>query len=117
MSLTVNSNIIANVAVQGLRLRALLGAFELSLVLGGSVNPARDTARWLVIHSARVTMKWSNGIQSEIGLLVPDRPVDIRQQAFPMQLQAMHFNLLMLSQQFAALEDQRDGQDVDFEAV
>jgi hypothetical protein len=114
MELTVNSKIIADANVQRVQVRQLVGSFELSFSIEVSVHSMRDLARWILLHSARVTARSTKGAQMEVGRLAPDKPVLVQQLTNTTQLSAQ-FSIALLPQQLAALEDQRDGGDLDFE--
>lgn len=114
-NLTVNQYTVATATIQGVSLSQVCGAYELCFVIAASViGPTEGTsARWYVMHSARAQAA-AHGRMVVLGLAIPDAPPLLLQHKNPYPA---HIELKMLLQasQLSALEDLRNGGDIDFQ--
>jgi hypothetical protein len=114
MDFTVNSKIIAALQIQGVQLRPLLGAYELSFVLSGTVHgKSDDMYRWIAISGARVTLRSKDGHQIELGLAKSDKAAVIRQSDNSTPI-GIELKAVLLPHQVEMLEAARDGGDLNF---
>jgi hypothetical protein len=112
MKLTVEHNIIADLNVIALQLRQGVGAFDLTLLvhLTTTPPPALPVRRWARIDSVGVHLTSANGG----GHLATLRPVSaVRVEQFDNTLtQQVEFQAPLQRRQLLALEDLRDGKDL-----
>ena len=114
MSLTVGGRQIADVRVQGVTLRPIIGGYELMFALYLYVNAFEEGVRRASIMGARVTVRPSDGEPRVLGFARPEDPLEIvcmpfsssRTPNLPLQLQPG---------QIAALETLRGTGDLTFE--
>lgn len=116
MSLAVINRTIADAKIQAISLLPVLGGHEFILNLHASVHPRDEISRYLVVHSARVSVRSKSGTAKDLGRSFTDHPFIIRQFGNPAPTSA-HFQSLLLPQQLAALEDHRDGGDLNFDVT
>ncbi len=115
MGLTVNSQGVADMQVQTVQLRSLLGSYELSFLFSGTTYPMQqdEVSRWLVVHGARVVLKAKGG-PSDLPLALPDQPAIIRQGQYANPT-SFELRIPLQPHQLEALETARDGGDLHFE--
>ena len=114
MSLIVGSIIVAEIRIQTVTLRPIVGAYELLFPLHVAVSPAQDPRHSAVISGAEVTVRTSTGSQQIIGFARPDIPVTIRTRKFP-SIITPTLRLTLQPQQLTAIEDFRSDGDVIFD--
>jgi hypothetical protein len=94
-------------------LREMVGGYELVFAVTGTTDPQKETAHWLVVHSGRVSVR-SNLGQRELGTALPGMPTTIRQYSNPGYF-SLELKLPVQPSQLAALEDHRNGGNLDFD--
>lgn len=111
IGLSVNSQVVANALVSRAHIRPLLGAYELEFPVDVTPTPLRDRPWWLCPQSMRVKVRGT--VDRELGVARPDRPETIHQNsgAYP---RTVWLRLSLQPHQLAALEDERDGHDLNF---
>jgi len=78
MGLSIDSFTIADLRIQGISLRQILGAYELMIGLDITMPPsAQSPSSSATIYSARVHVKGEMG-EAYIGWATPERPIEIR---------------------------------------
>lgn len=117
MSLTVGSYIVANISLEYIALRAVVGGYE--LVFGTKVEPLPSldkSIRHAVLHGAECTIKPSGGQEMKLAYARFDVPVKITGAPDTVRSATMIALRLPLSPpQLAAIEDLRAGGDLTFE--
>jgi|CXWL01.1.fsa_nt_gi hypothetical protein len=113
MSLNVNSQIVAHVAVAFVELRALAGAFELHFGLSLTPTHSENAVRWIALHGARISLRTYGGGETPLGVARPDQLIRIRQtkSTFP---QSASLFLSLQPPQLGAIEDFRLANDITF---
>lgn len=114
MSLSINSHLIADVRVQGITLRSVLGAYELVFALSISIHRVREVPRHAAIMGARVHLTRPGEQRQEIGFARPEQPMRVVQHDHPYS-QTPTLVLPLQPGQLNAIEDFRDAADLDFE--
>lgn len=111
-SLTVQSHVVADVQIQAAQLRNLLGSYELSFLVSGSVTNSNDGAvHWLIVHGASVAVR-SKGGHNHLPSASLTQPTIVRQGQHNTQFQ---LHVLLHPHQLETLEAMRNGGDLDFE--
>lgn len=112
MSLTVDSVSIADIREQVVWLQRLLGGFELCFNFEVVVKQYGDQARWATILGARVGLsRGTTGTDLGIALCVQPK---FMTQTNPGQRGALELRLALSPSQLNALEEIRNGGDLDF---
>ena len=93
-------------------LRQMLGGYELVFSVRGTILPQQEARAWLLIHSARIAAQTRLGKKS-LGIARPTFPIRISQSGYAGNFQ-FELPLLLSASQLSALEDHRDGGDIDF---
>jgi len=114
-TLSVNRTAVAKANIQNVNLGQTCGAFEVCFVITGTVIvPTGEIhPRWYMMHGARASAS-TNGRTVILGLAVPDAPPLLLQDRNPYELH-IELKLVLQANQFAALEDIRNGGDIDFQ--
>ncbi len=115
MSLTVSHHIVADVQVDQIALRPMLGAFELLISVTGksAMHDAGSEPWWYMAANARVEVKAAQGSNHLLGTALLAQPCRFEQSRRPLNI-AMEFKLTLLPLQLAAIEDLRAGGDLWF---
>lgn len=100
---------------RNVHLRELLGAHLLTFFADIRVNPAGETPRIAELYGAEVTLK-AGGRSMPVGYVRPDQPVKFR---FYDHVSTQHvlFAMQVDARQINAIEQARDGGDLDFELL
>lgn len=116
MGLTINSYAIADIRIQNLGIRSIVGAYELIFLLYITVSSEEDSKSWAAIEGARVSVKLNGGRNQTMGFARPDLPIAIRPHSFVSHMTPSLF-LTLQPQQVMALEEMRTGGDLAFELL
>ncbi|HEV2160670.1 MAG TPA: hypothetical protein VGR52_00315 [Stellaceae bacterium] len=114
MSLTLNSQIVAETRIQGVTLRSVIGAYELLFGLDVTVLPQHVYARRISIIGAAIQLRGNRTAAQPLGFARPECVFEIRQGPYQNRMTPV-LTLPMQCGQLAALERFRDGGDVTFE--
>jgi hypothetical protein len=115
MSITVNSRTVAEVRIQGVTLRPVVGAFELLFGLDIGINPQQDYPHRVSIIGAGVTLRTGGKVQP-VGFARPESSFEIRQGPHPYRMTPA-LVLTLQPGQVTAIERLRDAGDVVFELL
>ena len=115
-NLTVNSEAVADVQVEQVVLRRLIGAYELLLAIQGTTYAKPNNPCWLALHGAQVCISPVGGPRMALGMARPDRPERIQQSTNQVRVSA-ELKIVLQPRQVMAIEDLCNAQDMQFDLV
>jgi hypothetical protein len=109
--MTVSHHIVAKLAIEHVGLRALLGGYELMIVVAGDTTPVPAPGQHFAVEAARVEIAAGMGPTSEVGIARPDKPERGQQytNAVPFRVE---LRLQLSPHRLAAIEDLRGQEDL-----
>lgn len=116
MSFTINSRSVAEIRIQNVALRPLLGAYELVFGLDVTIQPEREHPRKASIGRARVSVKTPRGKPAHLGLARPETDFYIETGEHGSHM-TPDMVLPVSPAQIAAIEDLRGNNDLEFDLL
>lgn len=113
MSLTINGTAVGEISSQGVSLRPVLGAYELSFSLKITMEPKLGDERRVTIFGARVSLSNDRGASLYVGVAQPEKPIELHQYEHTNSMTYSLFQSLHPGQ-LAELERIRDGGSIAF---
>ncbi len=101
----------------GIQLREILAGHELLVLMRGKIQEESEAPRWAMVYGARINVQSTRGLKY-LGFANLHTPYLVRQMPNAKNhYYQMEFRLPLLPQQLNALEDHRDGGNLDFEVI
>jgi hypothetical protein len=113
MSINSGNYKIAEEKPANISLRAVVGDYELIFGITFTVDPQREVAHSLTVHSGRINARTPAG-QRDVGTARPSLPSTIQQHANP-GYAALELFLPLAPSQLMALDEHHGGGDIDFD--
>lgn len=114
--LSISGQTVAEVQVEHIELRRLIGAYELIVRIQGSSVIDPGASHWIMLHGAQMYMWVQGKPKQSLGIARPDRPERIATSDTSLTVSA-ELKLTLQPHQIAAIEDYCDAQDLHFDIV